>query len=148
MGYLAVRFITDLGPPHLIARPPSQYSNFDPSSENLGAVCIGDDFTVKAGLHVQRKHKHKRKHKPRVNRDDASTSARKSAFYFFLRLCLRRPGSHVACAFACAYACVVRVNQPLARGVSLERIALPERVNSFESIYGRQVQGKGVALAF
>ena len=34
---------------------------------------------VKAGLHVRRKHRHKHehKHKPRVNRDDASTSARK-----------------------------------------------------------------------
>ena len=48
-------------------------------------------------------------HKPRVNRDDVSTSA--SARSFFLRLCLRRPGSHVAYACACACACVVRVNQ-------------------------------------
>ena len=40
-----------------------------------------------------------------MNRDDASTSVRS----FFLRLCLRRPSSHVAyCLFACA--CVVRVN--------------------------------------
>ena len=39
---------------------------------------------------------------------DARTSARKSN----ARLCLCRPGSHVAYA-ACAYACVVRVNQPL-----------------------------------
>ena len=30
-------------------------------------------FELKAGLHVRHKHKHK----PRVNRDDASTSARK-----------------------------------------------------------------------
>ena len=36
--------------------------------------------TLKSGLHARRKHKHK----PRVNRDD-----------FFLRLSLRRPGSHV-----------------------------------------------------
>ena len=43
--------------------------------------------TIQAGLHVRRK----RKHKPRVNRDDASTSARS----FFLCLCLRRPGSYV-----------------------------------------------------
>ena len=56
--------------------------------------------SVKAGLHVRCKHKHK----PRVNRDDASTSARS----FFLHLCLRRPGSHVA--FACD--CVVRVLKP------------------------------------
>ena len=63
---------------------------------------------LKAGLHVRRKHKHKHKHQPRVNRDDASTSARKRN----ARLCLRmrRSGSRVACA----YACVVRVNQPLA----------------------------------
>ena len=57
---------------------------------------------IKAGLHVRRKHKYK--HKPRVNQDDASARS------FFLRL--RRPGSHVA--YACACACVVRVNQPLA----------------------------------
>ena len=57
---------------------------------------------------TQTQAEHKHKHKPRVNRDDASTSARS----FSLRLCLRRPGSHVA--YACAYACtwVVRVNQP------------------------------------
>ena len=61
--------------------------------------------TMKAGLHVRRKHKHK--YKPRVNRDDASTSARKRNAR--LCLCLRRTGSHVA--YACA--CVVRVNQPL-----------------------------------
>ena len=48
--------------------------------------------TLKAGLHVRRKHKHEHKHKPRMNRDDASPSARP----FFLRVCLRRPGSHVA----------------------------------------------------
>ena len=55
---------------------------------------------VKDGIHVRRKHKqkHKHKHKPRVNRDDTSTSARKRS----ARLCLRRPGSHVA--YACAYA--------------------------------------------
>ena len=83
-------------------------------------------LTLKAGLHVRRKHKHKHKRKPRVNRDDASTSARKkkgacacvasSRFTrgLCLRLCLRRPGSHVAYACACAHACacVVRVNQP------------------------------------
>ena len=65
--------------------------------------------SVKAGLHVRSKHK--RKHKPRVNRDDASTTARKRNACFCL--CLRRPGSHVAytCAYACA--CVVHVNQPL-----------------------------------
>ena len=35
-------------------------------------------------------------------------------FFLRLRLCLRRPGSHVvAYACACAYACVVRVNQAL-----------------------------------
>ena len=40
---------------------------------------------------------------------------------FFLCLCLRRPGSHVAYARACAYACacVVRVDQPLVSGVIL-----------------------------
>ena len=54
---------------------------------------------LKAGLHVRRKHKPK--HKPRVNRDDASTSARS----FFLRLCLRRPGLHVA--YACLRLCLV-----------------------------------------
>ena len=61
---------------------------------------------VKAGLHVRRK----RNHKPRVNRDDASTSesARKRNAFSFLSL--RRPGSHVA--YACACACVVLVNQP------------------------------------
>ena len=66
------------------------------------------DASVEPGLHVRRKHKHKRQHKPRVNRDDASTSERKRN----ARLCwyLRRPGSHVACAYACV--CVVRVNQP------------------------------------
>ena len=66
--------------------------------------------SLKAGLHVRRKHghKHKRKHKPRVNRDDASTST--TARSFILRLCLPRPGLHVACAYA--RACVVRVNQP------------------------------------
>ena len=51
---------------------------------------------------------HKHEHKPRVNRDDASTSARS----FFLRLCLRRLGSHAA--YAHARACVVRVSQPVA----------------------------------
>ena len=61
---------------------------------------------LRAGLHVRRKHK--RKHKPRVNRDDASTSTRKRTAR--LCLCLRRLGSHVA--YACV--CVVRVNQPLA----------------------------------
>ena len=60
---------------------------------------------VKAGVHVR---------KPRVNRDDASTGARS----FFLRLRLRRPGSHVAYACVCACACVVRVNQPLASTLS------------------------------
>ena len=78
-------------------------------------------ITLKAGLHVRRKHKHKHKHKPRVNRDDASTST--SARSFFLCLCLRRPGSHVAYACACAYACVVRVNQPL--GVQIARAFTP-----------------------
>ena len=58
---------------------------------------------TKAGLHVRRKHKHKQK--PRVNRDEASTSARS----FSCDCALRRPGSHVA--YACA--CAVRVNQPL-----------------------------------
>ena len=43
-----------------------------------------------ARLHVRRKHKHK----PRVNRDHASTST--NARSFFLRFCVRRPGSHVA----------------------------------------------------
>ena len=43
-----------------------------------------------AGLLVRRKHNHK----PRVNRDDTSITARS----FFLHLCLRRPGSHVAYA--------------------------------------------------
>ena len=65
----------------------------------------GDLSTIprKAGLHVRRKHKHRHKHKhePRVNRDDASTIARS----FFLRLCLRLPGSHVAYACVCARAC-------------------------------------------
>ena len=63
----------------------------------------------KAGVHVRRNNKHKQK--ARVNRDDARTST--SARSFFLRLCLRCPGSRVA--YACAYAlpCVVRVNQPL-----------------------------------
>ena len=42
--------------------------------------------SVKAGLHVRRKYKHK--HKPRVNRDDASTSARKRNAH--LCSCLRR----------------------------------------------------------
>ena len=73
-----------------------------------------DQGTLKAGLHVRRKHKHK----PRVNRDDASTSTSISHVWTGTtqaqekgtRLCLRRPGSHVACA----YACVVRVNQRLA----------------------------------
>ena len=54
---------------------------------------------LKAGLHVRCKRK------PRVNQDDASTSARKRSAC--LRLCLRRPGSHVA------YSCIVRVNKPL-----------------------------------
>ena len=49
---------------------------------------------VTAGLHVRRKHEHKHKYKPRVNRDDASTSARKRN----ARLC--HPGSQVACACA------------------------------------------------
>ena len=56
---------------------------------------------------------HEHKHKPCVNRDDSSTST--SARSFFLRLCLRRPGSYVADTYACAYACVVRVNQLLAK---------------------------------
>ena len=56
---------------------------------------------IKAGLHVRRKQKHKHKHKPRVNRDDASTST--SARFSFFCLCLRRPGSHVAYACACAF---------------------------------------------
>ena len=60
--------------------------------------------SLKAGLHVRRKHKnkHKRKDQTRVNWDDASTST--SARSSLLPLCLRRPGSHVA--YACA--CVVR----------------------------------------
>ena len=41
---------------------------------------------------------------PAVYTYDASTSISTSARSFFLRLCLRRPGSHMACA--CAYACV------------------------------------------
>ena len=45
--------------------------------------------TVKAGLHVRRKHEHKRKHKPCVNREDASTSTRKRNARSCL--CLRRP---------------------------------------------------------
>ena len=49
-------------------------------------------------LHVRRKHNHKHKRKPRVNRDDTSTSPRKRNAP--LCLCLRRPGSHVACACA------------------------------------------------
>ena len=71
---------------------------------NLARVGLGVPFCqgFKAGLYVRRKHKHK--HKPRVNRDDASTST--SARSFFLRLCLRRPCSHVA--YACA--CVVPVH--------------------------------------
>ena len=54
---------------------------------------------------------HKRKHKLRVNQDDASANTKKRNARFCL--CLRRPGSHVAyaCAYACA--CVVLVNQPL-----------------------------------
>ena len=43
--------------------------------------------SLKAGLHVRRKHKHK--HKPRVNRNDASTSARKSrSAFLFLDACV------------------------------------------------------------
>ena len=63
-------------------------------------------WRLKASLHVRRKHK--RKHKPRVNQDDASTSARKKETRSFF-LCLRRPGLHVA--YACA--CVVHVNRSL-----------------------------------
>ena len=58
----------------------------------------------KAGLHVRRKHKHKNKHKPHVNRDDASTSARSFS-------CACVVPVHTWVAYA--YACVVRVNQPL-----------------------------------
>ena len=52
---------------------------------------------------VEDRAREKQKHKPRVNRDGASTSARS----FSLCLCLGRPGSHVA--YACA--CIGRVNQ-------------------------------------
>ena len=55
-----------------------------------------------AGVYARRNHKHK----PRVNRDDASISARKRNAR--LCLCSHRPVSHVA--YACA--CVVRVTQP------------------------------------
>ena len=54
-------------------------------------------------------HKDKHKHKPRVNRDDASISARKRNAH--LRLWVCRPGSRVACACPCA--CVVRVDGSL-----------------------------------
>ena len=56
------------------------------SAENAFPSCGHLDFkwVFRAGLHVRRKHKHKR------------------TFLFLLRLCLRRPGSHVA------YSCVVR----------------------------------------
>ena len=80
------------------------WNMFRDSSTPFSELCAMTVFRKlkRPGLHVRRKHKPK--HKPHVNRDDASTSARS----FFLRL--RRPGSHVA--YACAYACVVRVNQP------------------------------------
>ena len=47
----------------------------------------------------------------RTHRSHAHTHTPPPPRSFFLRLCLRRPGSHVA--YACA--CVVRVNQPLVR---------------------------------
>ena len=61
---------------------------------NVAHSVVSPGFSLKAGLHVRRKHKHKHrdKHKPRVNRDDASTRERNALLF----LCLRRPGSHVA----------------------------------------------------
>ena len=59
--------------------------------------------SLKAGLHV-----HVRgKHKPRVNWDNASTSARKRSAR--LCLCLHCLGSHVAYAILCDVICLVRL---------------------------------------
>ena len=57
-------------------------------------------FFFKAGLHVRRKHKRKRAFLFLV------LVLASSLFTRGLCLCLRRPGSHVAYACACAYACV------------------------------------------
>ena len=66
---------------------------------------------VKAGLHVRRKHKHKHKHKhrPRLNRDDASTSARKSRRSAFLFLAL--PSSRFTRGL-CLCSCLRRTCKP------------------------------------
>ena len=94
---------------------------------------------VKAGLHARRKHKHKHmhKHKPRVNQDDASTSAS----YFSLCWYLRRPGSHVAYVRACAYAyACLEANYPLRHdrnvvGTQHSRIAQHKKIlTSFKII--------------
>ena len=61
-----------------------------------------------------------------MNRNDASTSARKKNAR--LCLCPRRPGSHMACACAYACACVVRVNQPLRTDCSRLNQTVPTEV--------------------
>ena len=62
------------------------------STENYRLIALNESASElsdgKAGLHVRRKHKHKRKHKPRVNRDD--TSARKRNACLFLCFALSR----------------------------------------------------------
>ena len=74
-------------------------------------------------------HSWEHKHKPRVNRDDASTSAstRKRSAFLFLVLAL------VLVLMACACACVVRLNQPLG-GRSQDQIYSPSRGGVWSSV--------------
>ena len=70
---------------------------------------------LKAGLHLRHKHEHKHKHKPRVNRDDASTSARKrNALRLFSALVLASSRfTHGLCLWLCL--CLRRTCEPAFR---------------------------------
>ena len=83
------------------------------STENYRLIALNESASElsdgKAGLHVRRKHKHKRKHKPRVNRDD--TSARKRNACLFLCFALSR-FTRGLCLCLCICLCLRRTCKP------------------------------------
>ena len=76
---------------------------------------------LKAGLHVRRKHKHR----PRVNRDDANTSARKSRSAFLFLALVSSRFTRGLCLCLCVCVCLRRTCKPVFSDTPGDRLHQP-----------------------